>query len=51
MRGSLASVRMSSLSSWVSLEASNWSSCLLTDTASITVLKTGKPFFTLSAAS
>ena len=51
MRGSLASFRISCLSSSLSLKAAKRSSWRLTKLASITVVKTGKPFLTLSDAS
>lgn len=51
MLGSRASLRISERSSSVSLKAANWSSCLHTLLASITVLKMGKPCLAFMAAS
>ena len=51
MRGSLASLRISCLSSSLSLKAAKRSSCRLMKLASITVVNTGKPFLTFREAS
>ena len=51
MRGSLASLRISCLSSSLSLKAAKRSSCRFPKLASITVVNTGKPFLTLREAS